>query len=68
MAARRTRRAKMPALTARDLRQRAKAAGIGLPDDEIEPALTLMNNTLEIIAALDTTDERTREPAVVFRP
>jgi hypothetical protein len=28
----------------------------------------LMNNTLEALAALDSTDERTREPAVVFRP
>lgn len=68
MAARRTRRAKMPKLTARDLKDRAKVAGITLDDDEIEPTLMLMNNTLEAMAALDSTSERTREPAVIFRP
>ena len=68
MAARRTKRKAMPKLTARDLQQRAKTAGITLADDEIEPTLMLMNNTLEALAALDSTDERTREPAVVFRP
>jgi hypothetical protein len=58
----------MPKLTARDLQQRAKTAGIMLADDEIEPTLMLMNNTLEALAAFDSTAERTREPAVVFRP
>lgn len=68
MAARRVKRAKMPALTARDLRQRAKTAGIELADDEIEPTLALMNGTLEALAAFDSAVERTREPAVIFRP
>lgn len=68
MAARRTRRKAAPALTARDVKQRAKVAGIRLPDEEIDPILLLMNNALEPIRSLDTTVERTREPAVVFRP
>jgi hypothetical protein len=68
MAARRTKRKAMPKLTVRDLQQRAKTARITLTDDEIEPTLMLMNNTLEAMAALDSTSERTREPAVIFRP
>ena len=35
---------------------------------EIEPTLALMNRTLEALAAFDSADERTREPAVIFRP
>jgi hypothetical protein len=68
MAARRTRRKAAPALTARDVKQRAKAAGIRIPDDEVEPILLLMNNALEPVRSLDTTADRTREPAVIFRP
>jgi len=57
----------MPVLTVRDLKQRAKTAGIDLPDEEIEPTLQLMNNALEPIRGFDSTAERTREPAVSFR-
>lgn len=67
MAARRTKRRSTPALTVRDLKQRARTAGIDLPEEELEPTLQLMNNALAPVRGFDSTAERTREPAVVFR-
>ena len=66
MATRRKRPA-MPKLTVRDLKQRAKAAGVTLPDDAWEPMAQMMNNALEPLRAMDTTAERTLEPAVTFK-
>jgi hypothetical protein len=63
----RRRRAAMPPLTVRDLKQRAKAAGITLPDDAWEPMAAMMNLCLEPLRAFDTTAERTLEPAVTYR-
>lgn len=57
----------MPKLTARDLKQRARSAGIDLPEDEVEPTLQMLNNALEPIRAFDTTADRTREPSPIFR-
>lgn len=68
MATRRSKRPTMPALTVRDLKQRAKAAGVTLPDDAWEPMAEMMNNALTPLRAFDTAAERTREPAVIFRP
>ena len=67
MASRRGRRVTMPKLTVRDLKQRAKAAGVTLPDDAWEPMALMMNNALEPLRAMDTTVERTLEPAVTFK-
>ena len=67
MATRRGRRVTMPRLTVRDLKQRAKAAGVTLPDDAWEPMAQMMNNALEPLRAMDTTAERTLEPSVTFR-
>lgn len=68
MPARRRKRTAMPKLTVRDLKQRAKTAGITLPDDAWEPMALMMNNALEPLHTFDTTAERTLEPAMIFRP
>lgn len=68
MTARRQKRVQMPNLTVRDLKQRAKAAGVTLPDDAWESMAEMMNTALEPLRAFDSTAERTVEPAVIFRP
>ena len=68
MPARRVKRKAIPTLTVRDLKQRAKAAGVTLPEDAWEPMALMMNNALEPLHTFDTTAERTLEPAVIFRP
>ena len=68
MPARRVKRKAMPTLSVRDLKQRAKAAGVTLPDDAWEPMAQMMNNALEPLRAFDTKAERTLEPAMIFRP
>ena len=68
MPARRVKRKAMPKLTVRDLKQRAKAAGVTLPEDAWEPMALMMNNALEPLRTFDTTTERSSEPAVIFRP
>ena len=68
MPARRRKRAVPPPLTVRDLKQRAKTAAISLPDDAWEPVAAMVNDALAPLRSFDTTAERTREPAVIFRP
>ena len=68
MPARRRKRAAMPQLTIRDLKQRAKAAGVELPDDAWESMTQVMNVALEPLRRFDTDAERALEPAVVFKP
>jgi hypothetical protein len=55
-------------LTVRDVQQRARTAGIRLPDDAWETVTDMMNIALEPVRAFDGTAERQREPAVIFRP
>ena len=57
-----------PPLTVRDLKQRAKAAGVTLPDDAWEPMAQTMNVALEPLRRFLTDAERGLEPAVVFKP
>lgn len=66
MAARRRKQVTTPVLTVRDLKQRARAAGVTLPDDAWEPMAAMMNICLEPLRAFDTVEERTLEPAVTF--
>ena len=68
MPARRRKRPVPPPLTVRDLKQRAKTAGVTLPDDAWEPVATMLNSALEPLRTFDTTAERTREPGVIFLP
>ena len=68
MPVRRKKRATMPQLTVRDLKQRAKAAGVALPDDAWDSMTQVMNIALEPLRRFDTDAERTLEPAVTFRP
>ena len=53
-------------LTARDVQQRAKAAGITLPDGALEGVTAMMNNALASVRGMDTTRERPIEPVVTF--
>ena len=68
MPARRRKRAAPPPLTVRDVKQRAKSAAVTLPDDAWEAVTEMLNSALEPVRAFDTTAERMREPAVIFRP
>ena len=68
MPARRRKRAAPPPLTVRDIKQRAKAAGVALPDDAWDGVTAVLNNALEPLRSFDIAAERTREPAVIFRP
>ena len=67
MPVRQRKRATMPQLTVRDLKQRAKVAGVDLPDDAWESMTQLMNVALEPLRRFDTDAERALEPAVAFR-
>ncbi len=67
MPARKRKRVTMPTLTIRDLKQRARAAGITLPDDAWEPMAAMMNTCLEPLQSFDSVHERGLEPAVMFR-
>jgi hypothetical protein len=64
---RNTRRRAPRPLTARDVQQRARAAGITLPEGSLEGVTAMMNNALAPVRGLDTTQERTIEPAVTFQ-
>ena len=66
MPARRRRRTGTRKLTVGDLKQRAKLAGIALPDESWEGAAELVNMVLEPLRTFDTTAERTQEPAMIF--
>jgi hypothetical protein len=68
MPVRRRKRATPPQLTVRDLKQRAKVAGVTLPDDAWESMTQTMNVALEPLRHFDTDAERGIEPAVVFKP
>jgi hypothetical protein len=68
MAAIRRRRTATRKLTVRDVKQRAKTAGITLPEDAWEGVTDTMNSLLAPLQAFDTTAERDREPAVIFYP
>jgi hypothetical protein len=68
MPPRRSRRAKKPALTERDVRRRAQAVGIPIAPDALEATTAILNQALEALREFDTVAERTREPAVTFRP
>ena len=68
MPARRRRRAPLPRLTLRDVQQRARAAGITLPAEGVDAMLDTMNNALAPLRDPAAAPERTREPAVIFRP
>jgi hypothetical protein len=63
----RQKKATIPQLTVRDLKQRARIAGVTLPDDAWEPMTQVMNNALASLRRFDTDEERTQEPAVIFK-
>ena len=67
MPARRKKRVTTPQLTVRDLKQRARAAGVTLPDDAWEGMAQMMNVALEPLRRFDTDAARTLEPAVTFK-
>ena len=68
MPARGKKRAAMPQLSVRDLKQRAKAAGVELPEDAWESMTQTMNVALEPLRRFDADAERALEPAAVFKP
>ncbi len=68
MAAIRRRRPTTPKLSVRDVKQRAKAAGITFPEDAWDGVTDTMNSVLAPLRAFDSTAERDREPAVIFHP
>jgi hypothetical protein len=68
MAAIRRRRTATRKLTVRDVKQRAKTAGITLPEDAWDGVVDTMNNVLAPLQAFDTTADHDLEPAVTFHP
>jgi hypothetical protein len=68
MAAIRRRRPATPKLSVRDVKQRARTAGITLPEDAWDGVTDTMNSVLAPLREFDATAERDREPAVIFHP
>jgi hypothetical protein len=57
-----------PEVTLEEVRERARLAGLPIPDARLSLVRSFLGNALRPIRALDTRAVRTVEPAVTFDP